>query len=86
MEQDRIIYSFPKNEEEEVRFTLRSYKDRQYLDLRLWFQPSSGGDLRPTKKGLTLGLEYLVELKKGIERSAKSAPEMALQESANPVK
>lgn len=86
MEQDRVIYSFPKNEQEEVRFTLRSYKDRQYLDLRLWFQPSSGGDLRPTKKGLTLGLEYLSELKRGIDRSLKLGPEMALQESANPVK
>jgi len=86
MDQDRIIYAFPKNPEEEVRLTLRTYKDRQYLDLRLWFQPSSGGEMHPTKKGLTLGLEFLPEIKRGIERAGKLPLEMPLQEPANSVK
>ena len=84
--EEQIVYSFQKNSEEEMRFSLRTYKERFYLDIRLWFQPSSGGDLRPTKKGLTLGLEHLSEMKKGLERSIKHGAELALQEPSNSVK
>ena len=86
METDRLIHRFQKNPEEEVRLSLREYKDRHYLDLRLWFQPSNGGDYRPTKKGLTLSVEFLPELKKGLDRAGKLATEMALHPASNPVK
>lgn len=85
MEQDRVVYQFQKNPEEEVRFTLREYKDRHYLDIRLWFQPADGGEYRPTKKGLTLSLEHLSELKKGVEKSQQAAPKTALQATSNSV-
>ena len=86
MEKVRVIHAFQKNPEEEVRFTLKEYKDRQYLDLRLWFQSSNGGEYYPTKKGLTLSLDYLGELKKGLDRAAKEASELARQERLSPVK
>lgn len=83
MEKPQIIYAFQKNQEEEVRFTLRPYKERQYVDLRIWFQPADGGDYHPTKKGITLSVEYLAELKKGLERVGRAVPEMPLQPSHN---
>ena len=86
MQEPIVIYSFQKNPEEEVRFCFREYKDRRYLDLRLWFHSSSGEDYFPTKKGITLSLDYLSELKKGLEMAAKYASKMALQESSNSVK
>ena len=69
---NEVIYSFPKNETEEVRFSLREYKERVYLDLRLWFQTKEGEYL-PTKKGLTLSPEFLPELRKGLEKAEKEA-------------
>ena len=81
METGRIVYTIAKNPEEEVRFTVGQYKDRHYLDLRLWFQPAKGGQYRPTKKGLTLSLEHIPELKKGLERASEAAKEFALHES-----
>lgn len=86
MEEDRIVYSFQRNPEEEVRFSFHEYKDRQYLDLRLWFQPSDGGPYRPTRKGLTLPVEYLGELQKGLGQMVKLASEMALHGPSNSVK
>lgn len=86
MEEQEVVHSFSKGNDEEVRFSVREYKGRQYMDLRLWFLPAEGGDLRPTKKGITLALEYLPELKKGLEKSAKAASEMALHSEPNPVK
>ena len=70
MEQ-QFLYSFPKNEEEEIRFSIREYKDRRYLDLRLWYQ-AKGGEYLPTKKGLTLSLEFLPEVVRGLAKIAET--------------
>ena len=83
MQEDRVVHTIQKNSEEEIRFSLRQYKDRHYLDLRLWFLPASGGPYRPTLKGLTLSVEHLPELKKGLEQAGKAASELALQASSN---
>jgi hypothetical protein len=86
MQEPIVIYRFQKNPEEEVRFCFKEYKDRQYLDLRLWFQPPSSREFFPTKKGITLGLDYLPELKKGVEKAVKYVSELPLQETSNSVK
>ncbi len=86
MENGYLVYHFTKNSEEEVHFELREYKDRHYLDLRLWFQPSDSADLRPTKKGLTLSVDHLPELKKGLELALKAAAEMPLQQTSKSIK
>ncbi len=63
---NQVIYQFMRNQDETVFLSLRNYKNRHYLDLRVFFQSKDSPDMRPTKKGLTLGIEYLAELKKGI--------------------
>jgi len=70
MTEQQFLYSFPKNEEEEVRFSIREYKDRRYLDLRIWFRTKEG-EYHPTKKGLTLSLELLPEVVRGLEKIAE---------------
>ena len=86
MEESNVIYRFQKNPEEEVRFSIKQYKERQYLDLRLWFQPSDGGPYHPTKKGLTLSLEHLSQLRRGLEQVEKTAVESPLQRPAHSLK
>jgi len=86
MEEGIVVHSFQRNPEEEVRFCVREYKERRYIDVRLWFLPANGEEFRPTKKGITLSLEYLAEIKKGLERVGKVASEMALQQAPKPVK
>jgi len=69
---NETIYSFPKNETEEVRLSLREYKERVYLDQRIWFLAKEG-EYHPTKKGFTLALEFLPELRRGLEKAEKEA-------------
>jgi len=69
MEETLIVHSFRKNESEEVRISLRGYKDRTYLDLRLFYEDGDSGEYRPTRKGLTLDVAFLTELKRGIEKA-----------------
>ena len=64
--ENQIIYQFHRNENEQVCFSFREYKDRKYIDLRVFFKPLDAQEIRPTKKGITLALQYLPELKKGI--------------------
>lgn len=86
MEETQVIYKFQRNAEEEIRISLREYKDRYYIDLRLWFEPRSGGEYLPTKKGLTVALDHASALKKGFEIAEKLAQEIALQSTSNPLK
>ena len=69
MEMTQIVHSFRKNESEEVRICLREYKDRSYVDLRIFFEETETGEFKPTKKGLTLDVAFLTELKRGIEKA-----------------
>ena len=85
MEEPRLVYRFQRNPDEEIRILLKEYKERYYLDLRLWFHPSSGGEYFPTKKGISVALGLLPELKKGVDRAVKLAAELPLQKQANSV-
>jgi len=61
-----LVHSFQKNESEEIRISLREYKNRHYLDLRLFFQPQDQREMVPSKKGITVSIEFLPELKRGL--------------------
>lgn len=86
MERDHTVHTFYKNGNEEIRITLRQYKERKYLDLRLWFQPPKGGDFRPTRKGITLGFEFLAELRRGLEQASHLGAKLAGQSTVTSVK
>lgn len=86
MEREQIVHTFYKNGNEEIRITLRQYKERKYVDLRLWFQPPKGGEYRPSPKGITLGFEYLPELKRGLDQAAHLGAKLAGQSTVTSVK
>ena len=64
--EEEILYQFARNQDEKVQFRLRDYKDKRYIDLRVFFKPKDQDELLPTKKGITLAVEFLPEIKKGI--------------------
>lgn len=67
----KLIHSFQKNETEEVKVELRKFKGRYYLDIRVWFQSEQDNSLHPTKKGISLGVEHLSELRKSLDKVSK---------------
>ncbi len=71
--ESQVVHSFKKSDTEEIRVSLREYKNKAYVDVRLFFQ--AGEEFKPTKKGITLGVEHLFELRAGVEK----AQEVALQ-------
>lgn len=67
-----VVASFEKNSMEEVRISLTTYKGKNLIDLRVYYQPEDGEEMRPTKKGITISPEKFPELKKAIEALEKA--------------
>lgn len=61
-----VLFTFPRNERDQVRLSAGYYNNKLYLDLRIFFLHQESQEYRPTKKGITLGYECLPELKKAI--------------------
>ena len=66
-----IVFRFPRNENEEVQFSIGEYKDKLYFDIRLFFKGRED-EWRPTKKGLTFSTGHFGEFEKGIEALSKT--------------
>jgi hypothetical protein len=49
----KVLAEFKRNAEDMLRVSLSTFKGRTYIDVRL-FYASEGGELRPTKKGVTV--------------------------------
>ena len=71
---DKTVYTIQRNDGQEVRITLREYKGNQYVDIRMFFQPKEGGDMIPTKKGITMPVAYLGELRKALKEAQDMLP------------
>jgi hypothetical protein len=52
-----------------IRTTLNTFSGREYFDCRLWVEPRDqpGEALIPTRRGLSLPLEFLPELSEALE-------------------
>ena len=67
------LHAFRKSENEEIRISAGKYRDKHYFDIRLFFKPSENQeeDMRPTRKGVTLPIDFLSEIEKGITLTKK---------------
>ncbi len=50
---------------EVIRIALNEYKDKEYIDIRTYYM-ADDGELKPTKKGVTIPKEQYPELKEAI--------------------
>lgn len=81
---DKHIFTFRKNATEEVRASIRKFRDRTYVDLRVWAEKESGhAEFSPTPKGLTLSVFILPELKRAVLALEREVSRMGLLESNN---
>jgi len=65
-----LIGEFTKNSLETVRVNLQDYQGQRYLDVRVWRKDSPvDPEAYSTKKGITLNISCLPDLKKLIDRA-----------------
>ena len=63
--ENQIVYKINYRQGEAVYLSIRNYKNRVYMDLRIFFKPKDSDEMRPTKKGITVPFELIGELKNG---------------------
>ena len=68
--EDQIVHAFKKTETEELRLTLRHFKGKAYLDLRVYFRAEGMKEFKPTRKGLTLAAEFAPELERAFQSAS----------------
>ena len=71
MSEQRLVSEFEKNSAEVVKVHLQTWKQGRYVDIRIWaaLRPGDAAGEHPTKKGLTLAVELLPELRKAIDKA-----------------
>lgn len=62
----RIVHQFQRNQDERICISMGEYKNKTYIDMRVFFADAATGELKPTKKGLTLEKSLLPNLKQGL--------------------
>lgn len=67
-----VVHTFQRNTNEQVRASIRTYKGKDYADVRVNFE-TADGEYRPTKKGLTVPLDLLDELEQTVMRLQRAA-------------
>ena len=70
----------PKNTQETIRFQITEYRGERYADVRVYYR-DEGGELRPTKKGLTLSPRLWRDFVSGVEQLGAELQKCGLLES-----
>ena len=68
-EETNVLATIPRNATEQLQISINSYKDKKYLDLRIYYTTDDGANWLPTKKGVTVSPDNLVTLKDAVEKA-----------------
>jgi hypothetical protein len=66
-----IIHEFQKGFGEKVIIQFSEYKGKKYIDVRVFYNAGDGEveDWKPTKRGITVSLDFISELGEGIKKA-----------------
>ena len=70
-EEAKILATIPRNATEQLQISINSYKEKKYLDLRIYYTTDEGANWLPTKKGVTFAPEQLDVLEEAIQEARK---------------
>lgn len=67
---DTILAEIPREGGEVLRISIGEFKGRKLLNIRIWYTDSESGELRPTKKGVTVNAGQYQNFMKAVESAA----------------
>src|SRR5437763_1756669 len=71
-----VIAEWDRNSREVVRVALDHYKGHHSVNVRVWYR--DGGQLKPGKAGIALGLKHLPNLCEALQAALSAAQEHGL--------
>ena len=79
-EEAKILATIPRNATEQLQVSINSYKEKKYLDLRIYYTTDDGGSWLPTKKGVTVSPDNLALLKDAVEEAMEELASELVEE------
>ncbi len=61
-----VVAEMEKSWNEKILFSLTEFKGKSYADIRVYYEDDEG-ELKPTKKGITITLDRFAEFKKNLQ-------------------
>jgi hypothetical protein len=80
-----LVAEWPRNEREVLRIMLSKFRGRISIDVRVWFG-TERGELRPSRRGVSLRLTEISDIRAGMRKAEEIAVEAALGPSAKKTK
>ena len=68
-EEAKILATIPRSATEQLKISINSYKEKKYLDMRIYYTTDDGANWLPTKKGVTVSPDNLPLLKDAVEEA-----------------
>ena len=72
-----LVAEWPRNEREMLRIMLSKYNGRISVDVRIWFCVE-GGEFRPSRRGISLRLTEISDIRKGLRKARETGVGLAL--------
>ncbi len=70
MPENRLIHEFQKNSDEKVRVEIGNYRGTDVINIWVYYNASeTNEDWRPTRKGISLSIDHIAELKEGVGKA-----------------
>ena len=68
--QNQVVYEFEKNATEKVQVQFNNFKGTDLIDIRVYYNTDDEKfEWRPTKKGISVRVDLIPELLKGLNRA-----------------
>jgi hypothetical protein len=71
-----LIAAWPKNSREEIRVNLDRFKERDTIDIRVWW--FDGDERKPGRSGITLAVRHLASLAEALAKALVEAERRGL--------
>jgi len=71
MQNGQVIYEFRKNTVEKCIIEFSKFRGRELIALRVYCR-ADDNDWMPTQKGISMSIDRIVDLKKGIDKAYKA--------------
>lgn len=75
-----LVAELPRNQREAFRIMISRYQGRISIDVRVWFRTQHGGELRPSRRGVSLRLTEISDIRAGLREAKELAVEQGLIE------
>lgn len=72
----RIVTTTRRNARDHLRLAWDAFEGHSFLDIRIFYE--DGGDLKPSRKGVTIRPERLAEFRQALEQAEHVGRELGL--------